>query len=115
MELLREVVSGIVSAILATAILTVVALIWRWRLIRKYKLTKESKKVLEALWDENLLRREEQIARETEMSEADVKEALRQLADKKLARERIRKNGLFWKITLRGKEYLKQLLWLDNV
>ena len=115
MELLREIVSGIVSAILATAILTLVALIWRWRLIRKYKLTKESKKVLEALWDENLLRREEQIARETGMSEADVKEALRQLEDKKLARERIRKNGIFWKITLRGKEYLKQLLWLDNV
>jgi DNA-binding MarR family transcriptional regulator len=113
MELVGEVVSGIVSGVLATAVVAVAAAIWRWRLLRKYNLTNAARQVLEALWDENLLRRSAQIAAELGLGEAVVLEALEELQVKKLARERNRPNGKFWKITLKGKEYLRQRSWID--
>ncbi|HXO21921.1 MAG TPA: hypothetical protein VOA87_18560 [Thermoanaerobaculia bacterium] len=108
-----EVVSGVASGVLATAVVTAAAAIWRWRLLRKYGLTKESRQVLEALWDEKLLRRSAQIAAELGLDEAVVLASLGQLEAKRLARERDRPNGRFWKITLRGKEYLKQRSWVE--
>ncbi|MFQ5641023.1 MAG: hypothetical protein ACE5IR_23850 [bacterium] len=114
MELVIGIVSGIVSAITATAILTLMAVLWRQFVLRKYGLTGESKQVLEALWDENLLRRASQIATELNLDASLVDAALTQLSDKRLARIRMRKNGEFWKITLKGKEYLSQLSWLGK-
>jgi len=115
MELTSQIVTGAAGAIVATAILTFAAFIWRLRLIRKYKLRKQSQKVLEALWDENLLRRSSQIAREINIDEAEVLKALAELQEKGLARERRREKGNFWKITWKGSEYLKQLSWFGRV
>jgi hypothetical protein len=56
MDLLKETISGAAGAIVGTAILTLIALPWRRWLIRRYNLTEAARRVLEALWDENLLR-----------------------------------------------------------
>ncbi|MFQ5572279.1 MAG: hypothetical protein ACE5G0_21595 [Rhodothermales bacterium] len=109
MDLVYGIVSGIVSAVAATAILTLMAVLWRRWVLRKYGLTREAKHVLEALWDENLLRRASQIATELNLDASVVDAALTQLSDKRLVRIRMRKSGEFWKITLKGKEYLSQL------
>jgi hypothetical protein len=111
MGLLSDVVSGFVSGVLATAVVAVAAAIWRWRLLRKYALTKAAIQVIESLWDENLLRRSGQIAAELGLGEDVVLAALEELRMKKLVRERNRPNGNFWKITLKGKEYLSQRSW----
>jgi DNA-binding MarR family transcriptional regulator len=113
MNLAGEVVSGVASGVLATAVVAGAAAIWRRRLLRKYGLTNESRQVLEALWDEKLLRRSAQIAAELGLNEDVVLAALQQLQAEKLARERNRPNGTFWKITLRGKEYLKLRSWIE--
>ena len=75
MGLLSQILSGAVAAIVATAILTLAAFIWRLRLIRRYRLRKESQRVLEAVWDENLLRRSSQIAEEINVDEPGVLKA----------------------------------------
>lgn len=113
MELMTEVVSGVVSGVLTTAVITLIAAIWRLRILRKYRLTNETRQVLEALWDENLLRRSDKIATELSLDPSVVIEALEQLKLKKLVRERNRNKSKFWKITLKGKDYLRQSSWIE--
>ena len=115
MDLLKETISGAAGAIVGTAILTLIALLWRRWLIRRYNLTEAARRVLEALWDENLLRRAPQIALEIKLEPGNVESALNELEKKSLARKRDRANGIFWKITLRGKQYLEQLSWLGEL
>ena len=110
---MSEVISGVASGILTAVLVAAAAGLWRWRLLRKYDLTNESRGVLEALWDEQLLRRSAQIARELGLSEETVLQSLQQLEVKRLARQRSRPNGIFWKITLRGKEYLRLRSWIE--
>ena len=111
---MSEVISGVASGILTAVLAAAAAGLWRWRLLRKYDLTNESRGVLEALWDEQLLRRSVQIACELALSEETVLQSLQQLEVKRLARQRSRPKGIFWKITLRGKEYL-EAAFVDRV
>ena len=110
---MSEVISGVASGILTAVLVAAAAGLWRWRLLRKYDLTNESRGVLEALWDEQLLRRSVQIARELGLSEETVLQSLQQSEVKRLARQRSRPTGIFWKITLRGKEYLRLRSWIE--
>jgi len=115
MDVLENIVSGVVGAISATAILTLFAMFWRKRVIRKYGLTQQSKQVLAALWDEGLIRLPAQIAKELAVEEETVKKALETLKKEGLVRIRKKDNETFWKITLKGKEYLSQLSWLGEI
>jgi hypothetical protein len=113
--LLEQIISGAVGGIIAATIVTSFTWVWIRTLIGRYKLTKEARQVLECLWDENVLRRPDRIANETHMNGTAVLKALRDLEEKHLAIERHRKNGNFWKIILRGKDYLSQLPWLGGL
>lgn len=115
MNLWTDVVSGVVIAISTTAILTLFAILWRRWVIQKYKLSQESKQVLASLWDEGLIRIPSEIAKELGLEETRVKDVLNELEKKGLIRIRTTKNGEFWKITLKGKEYLSQLSWLGDI
>ena len=81
-------------------------------MLRKYALTNAGTQVIEVLWDENLLRRSGQIAAELGLGEDIVLAALEELRMKKLVRKRNKPNGSFWKLTLKGKEYLSQRSWI---
>jgi DNA-binding MarR family transcriptional regulator len=110
---LDQMASGVLTGVLATAVAAGAGALWRRRLLRRYGLTHELRMVLEALWDENLLRRSNQIARELSIDEPAVLMALEELQKRRLARERNRSHGKFWKITLRGAEYLRQRSWIE--
>ena len=124
MGFLENIVSGVVSAISATAILTLFAIFWRRRVILKYNLNQTAKRVLAALWDEGLIRPPTWIATELNMQEDKAIEVdtvvaeLNELRRKGLARIRKIKDNERdhrWKITWNGKEYLSQLSWLGDL
>lgn len=110
-----NIVSGVVGAISASAIVTLFAMLWRRRIIQKYKLNQEAKHVLAALWDEGLIRSPLMIAEELDIPDGAVMDELENLKRNGLVRIRETKNGKFWKITLKGKEYLSQLSWLGDL
>ena len=108
-----SVVANVVAGVLVPGLLALAATVWRWRLLSRYGLSLQSKRVLESLWDANLLRRSGQIADELDLYETAVLASLKQLQELRLVRVRFRPNGKFWKITLRGSEYLRQRSWLE--
>lgn len=116
MGLLENIIVGVVSGISATAVVTAFAMLWRRRVVGKYKLSQHAKMVLASLWDEGLIRPSSAIAEELKISEETVEDELDNL--KKNGLVRIRKhneNGSpVWKITWKGQEYLSQISWLGD-
>ncbi len=117
MGLFENILAGVVSGISATAVLTGFALLWRKRVIGKYKLKRQAKLVLASLWDEGLIRPSSAISSELGIPEDSVDVELENLEKNGLAR--IRKHNEneapLWKITWKGQEYLSQISWLGDL
>ncbi|MCU7806041.1 MAG: hypothetical protein KZQ92_11550 [Candidatus Thiodiazotropha sp. (ex Lucinoma borealis)] len=117
MGLFENIIIGVVSGVSATAVVTLFAMLWRKRVVGKYKLSKRAKLVLASLWDEGLIRPVSAIAKELGIPEEEVEEELENLNKNGLARIRkINENGSpLWKITWKGQEYLSQISWLGDL
>lgn len=113
MGLIENIIAGVAGGI----IVAMFAMLWRRRIVRKYKLSEQAKLVLSALWDQGLIRPSSEIADELNLPKPAVTDELGNLNRNGLVRVRKRndKGTQLWKITWKGQEYLSKISLLGDL